>query len=334
MNFTREPIIESVITPREGCKLVVRNSRGSSQEDYFVDAVEVVSFGHSIFFRSLEKPKSFLVPVSDYEILELRETRMVLKHVPSERSVKISGGKDSPPRAHREHHAEPKHQEPKVEADATHESEEAQPVVNADGSPSTEVSVDRKRDGRRRRGRRGRSDRSQEPRVPNAAANEGTESTEEPNFNEATPSEQRSESPTESVVESNLESNEEVKREAKPETRQHTRSSSRQEPKVESSDDEANGEEKPVKAPSLLSRLFLPPPPKMLVRRLEPKVQETEKEDAPVVHKDLKTLEREFAAQQEEQEASSASESFPKSEDAKKKEEQTPYNSEDPKDFD
>ena len=77
MNFTREPIIETVITPREGCKLVVRNSKGGGQEEYFVDAVEVVSFGHSFFFRSLDRPKSFLVPVSDYEILELKETRMV-----------------------------------------------------------------------------------------------------------------------------------------------------------------------------------------------------------------------------------------------------------------
>ncbi len=97
MNFTREPIIETVITPREGCKLVVRSSKGGTQEDYFVDAVEVVSFGHSFFFRSLERPKSFLVPVSDYEILELKETRMVLKNAGSERSIKIGGGRDTPP---------------------------------------------------------------------------------------------------------------------------------------------------------------------------------------------------------------------------------------------
>lgn len=80
VNFTREPIIESVITPREGCKLVVRNSKGVGQEEYFVDAVEVVSFGPAVFYRSLERPKNFLLPVSDYEVLEVRETRMVLKH--------------------------------------------------------------------------------------------------------------------------------------------------------------------------------------------------------------------------------------------------------------
>lgn len=102
MNFTREPMIETVITPREGCKLVVRSSKGASQEDYFVDAVEVVSFGHSLFFRSQERPKSFLVPVSDYEILELKETRMVLKNVGSDRSIKIGGGREASPRPREE----------------------------------------------------------------------------------------------------------------------------------------------------------------------------------------------------------------------------------------
>ncbi len=94
MDFTREPIIETVITPKEGCKLVVRSSKSSGQEEYFVDAVEVVSFGNSFFFRSLERPKAFLVPVSDYEILEVREARMVLKNVGIDRSIKIGGGKE------------------------------------------------------------------------------------------------------------------------------------------------------------------------------------------------------------------------------------------------
>ena len=91
MNFTRDPIILSVITPKEGCKLVVRNSKGSGQEDFFVDALEVVSFEGAIFYRSLERPKSFLVPSSDYEVLELKETRMVLKTSVEEKPIKISG---------------------------------------------------------------------------------------------------------------------------------------------------------------------------------------------------------------------------------------------------
>lgn len=137
MNFTREPIIETIITPREGCKLVVRSSKGGSQEDYFVDAVEVVSFGHSFFFRSTERPKSFLVPVSDYEILELKETRMVLKNASAERSIKISGGRDSAPR---------QPQQPREpEEQASSEESSAQPSQNQERGK-------RSRRSRRRRG--------------------------------------------------------------------------------------------------------------------------------------------------------------------------------------
>lgn len=139
MNFTREPIIETVITPREGCKLVVRSSKGVAQEDYFVDAVEVVSFGHSFFFRSQERPKSFLVPVSDYEILETKETRMVLKNVSTDRSIKIGGGREAPPRPR---------EEPIQDAALS----DSRPPPDRSQDPRQ---MDRKRD-KRRRGRRGR----------------------------------------------------------------------------------------------------------------------------------------------------------------------------------
>lgn len=98
MDFTREPIIETVITPKEGYRLVVRSSKAMGQEEFFVDAVEVVSFGSALFFRSIEKPKAFLVPTSDYEVLEVREARMALKHVGVSRAIKIGGGREpSPP---------------------------------------------------------------------------------------------------------------------------------------------------------------------------------------------------------------------------------------------
>jgi hypothetical protein len=94
VNFTREPIIETVITPKEGSKLCVRSSKAAGQEEYLVEAVEVVSFGKASFFRSLEKPKSFLVPVADYELVEVKEARMVLKGVGFEKPIKIGGGKE------------------------------------------------------------------------------------------------------------------------------------------------------------------------------------------------------------------------------------------------
>lgn len=178
MNFTREPIIETVITPREGCKLVVRNSKGVGQEDYFVEAVEVVSFGHSFFFRSLERPKSFLVPVSDYELLEIKETRMVLKNAPSERSIKIGGGRENPVRS------QPREMPPEEEA-------------RVEGSPegSQQMMQDRQKRGggdrrrsRRRRGGGGMDQprHEQEQRAPQderleqtPPPSEGVEKTEE-----------------------------------------------------------------------------------------------------------------------------------------------------------
>ena len=51
MNFTREPIIETAITPKEGYKLVVRSSRGVGQEEYAVDgAIEAVIISATPFF--------------------------------------------------------------------------------------------------------------------------------------------------------------------------------------------------------------------------------------------------------------------------------------------
>jgi hypothetical protein len=94
VNFTREPVIETVIVPREGCRLVLRSSKNDSQEEFTVDAVEIVSFGHALFYRCLEKPRPFLVPVSDYEVVEVKESRVVLKNAPVERTIKIGGGRE------------------------------------------------------------------------------------------------------------------------------------------------------------------------------------------------------------------------------------------------
>jgi hypothetical protein len=94
VNFTREPIIETIISPKEGYKIVVRNSKAEGREEYVVEAVEVVSFGSTFFYRSIEKSKGFLVPVTDYEIIETKEVRMALKNVPIERAIKIGAKKE------------------------------------------------------------------------------------------------------------------------------------------------------------------------------------------------------------------------------------------------
>lgn len=162
MDFTREPIIETVITPKEGCKLVVRSSKGTGQEEYFVDAVEVVSFGNSFFFRSLERPKSFLVPATDYEILEVREARMVLKNVGLERSIKIGGGREASSKAAKETvHEKIEPQQPSIP------DEEFAPAAEAAADSKSESRSDKKRDRRsryrRRRGGREEGTAKEEP---------------------------------------------------------------------------------------------------------------------------------------------------------------------------
>ena len=92
MNFTREPIIETVITPKEGFRLVLRNINGISEKEYSVESIEVVSLGGAFFFRSMEAAQAFLLPVSDYEVLETRELQTVLKKPKIEKSIKIGGG--------------------------------------------------------------------------------------------------------------------------------------------------------------------------------------------------------------------------------------------------
>jgi hypothetical protein len=140
VNFTREPIIETVITPREGMKLLVRNSKGGGEE-YSVDAVEVVSFGTSLFFRSLERPKSFLVPVSDYEVVELKEVRVPLKTASLDRSIKIGGGREMKP--------------PKDYGSDEREAQTDAPPMEQQPRPPQQEQRLSERKNKRRRGRRG-----------------------------------------------------------------------------------------------------------------------------------------------------------------------------------
>lgn len=140
MNFTREPIIETIISPRDGFKLLVKSSKGEHAEEYYVDALEVVSFGHSFFFRSLESPKAFLLPTSDYEVVEVKEVRVAVKNASYEKNIKIGGGREAPARP-REVAAQPAKEASELPEDA------GQPVA---GEPRSERRRDRRRHRRRR----------------------------------------------------------------------------------------------------------------------------------------------------------------------------------------
>ncbi len=146
MDFTREPIIETVITPKDGFKLAIRSSKNPAHEEFFVDAVEVVSFGSALFFRSLERPKAFIVPVSDYEVLEVRETRLVLKNVGIDRSIKIAGGREGALKL------SPKESSQDRET-SSQESLSSEDSSKTSAEPKNDRKRDRRRQNRRRRGR-------------------------------------------------------------------------------------------------------------------------------------------------------------------------------------
>lgn len=156
MHFTREPTIETIISPREeGYKLLVRNTKGEKAEEYYVDAVEVVSFGRAFFFRCQEKSKAFLVPTGDYEILKVREARIALKNVSHERSIKIGGGRENPRASAKE--------TPTPEKELASAVEEESSSLEAVESTTEEARADKRRDRHRRRRRR-HTDEQQEQR--------------------------------------------------------------------------------------------------------------------------------------------------------------------------
>ena len=169
MHFTREPIIETVIAAKDGHKLVLRSSKISGQEEFQVDAIEVVSFGQALFFRSLEKPRIFMVPVGDYEVLEAKESRIALKNVSADKVIKIAGGKEAGPKEAPKERRERNKPTPPPEPRAPIVEEE---LVEEDVEATSEGGDRRKRRRRRRGGRADREDAAEESQESSAEASQ------------------------------------------------------------------------------------------------------------------------------------------------------------------
>lgn len=165
MNFTREPLIETVITAKEGHKLAIRNSKGGTQEEFFVDSIEVISFGNSCFYRSFEKPKCFIVPIGDYEILEVRETRMILKTASVDKGIKIGGGREAAT--------------PKI---ISVEAKEEVVLESTDVDESDDQKGDKRRERRRPRKRRAKVDQPQIKEVEAAVTPKEVQRSEKPSL--------------------------------------------------------------------------------------------------------------------------------------------------------
>lgn len=194
MHFTREPILESIISARDGQKISVRRSsvqaNEAASEEFIVDSVEVVSFGGNLFYRSLEKPKPFMLPATHYELVEVKETRIVLKAANLEKSIKIGGGKEQP-RAAKEAVVETIVDEIQQEIGV---GDEAPKTENVQHSVEMAPRGERKRDRRKRR--RGRDDRDwQDRNPPQGSAGAQSQDESSPRQQEQQPRQQQEQQP-------------------------------------------------------------------------------------------------------------------------------------------
>ena len=146
MNFTREPIVETIISAKEGFKLSIKSSKHLNPEEYLVDAVEVVSFSGALFYRHQEKPKSFFVPIHDYEVQEVREAKLTIRSPVMEKSIKIGGGKEA---------SRQPRPEPEEKVSVVVEEENSNPVMDKDAAtpqPAERHKREKRQKYRRKRG--------------------------------------------------------------------------------------------------------------------------------------------------------------------------------------
>jgi hypothetical protein len=160
--FTREPVLESIITPKQGYTLVLRSSKAAIQQEYFVESVEIVSFGRELFYRSNDRVKAFLLPVADYEVLEVHEARLALKVVGAVKASNPEKQQKQPSKDNKRQE-KPKRavQEVKKEEDEPFKDEdffteeEAPEVEEIQEKPIVELKRDPKRHQKRRAKRQG-----------------------------------------------------------------------------------------------------------------------------------------------------------------------------------
>ena len=77
------------MSARDGFKLVLKNSKMSVGSEVSAEVIEIVSFSGNVFYRSQDRSKNFLLPASDYEVQEVKDSRLVLKNITLEKSNKL-----------------------------------------------------------------------------------------------------------------------------------------------------------------------------------------------------------------------------------------------------
>lgn len=170
MHFTREPIVESVLSARDGYKLVLKNSKLASTTDISAEVIEIVSFTGTLFYRSQDRSKNFLLPASDFEISEVKDARLVLKNISLEKSSKLQNFQRETTTVEPDFDDE----ESKAEDNATQVDQE---VSNQQASGQN-TRLERRRERRRNRRRRHSEERQSDDKKDAAVAEVSTQ--EEP----------------------------------------------------------------------------------------------------------------------------------------------------------
>jgi len=158
VHFTREPIIESILSARDGYKLVLKSSKNPSSAEVSAEVLEIVSFSGAVFYRSQDRSKNFLLPATDYEVVEVKDARLVLKNISLEKSSKLQ----NPPKEHVHHEADLDGSEEALSSPS--EDSEAPQVATSQPSNSR---LERRRERRRNRRRRHNEERAQHEKVEN-----------------------------------------------------------------------------------------------------------------------------------------------------------------------
>lgn len=156
MHFTREPIIESILSARDGYKLVLKNSKTPSSSEISSEVIEIVSFSGTVFYRSQDRSRNFLLPATDFEIVEVKDSRLVLKNISLDKSSKLP----NPPREQISDESADEGQEDQSSSDQDIQAQ--QTSVSASQNSRLERRRERRRNRRRRHNEEKNADEKRE----------------------------------------------------------------------------------------------------------------------------------------------------------------------------
>jgi hypothetical protein len=144
------------LSARDGFKLVLKNSKMTTGSEVSAEVIEIVSFSGNVFYRSQDRSKNFLLPASDYEVQEVKDSRLVLKNISLDKSNKLQ----NPPKE-----ASVREIEEELVAEEMGDVEAVSEPAQASSSGSSSR-LERRRERRRNRRRRQMEEKATQDKQP------------------------------------------------------------------------------------------------------------------------------------------------------------------------